>query len=54
MCTRCWRAQNGARKPVRIRGMYTQREDCCWCGKPTLDGIYVREDPALAPAHASR
>lgn len=50
MCQRCWRRLNDDRRPAAW--LDAQRERCCWCGDPTDDGIYVREDPRLLPAHS--
>ena len=49
-CERCWVDVNGPdRTPVRIKG--AQLEQCCWCGKTTVAGIYVREDPKALLHH---
>lgn len=37
------------RQPVRVvapEGEALPVERCCWCGQPTIVGIFVRRDPA--------
>ena len=43
MCTDCWINSNPGRQPVvvNIRSV----EICCFCGRKTTSGIYVRYDP---------
>jgi hypothetical protein len=47
-CYPCWFKRWGlTREPVRFR----QGEDvknCCYCGRPTGSGIYIRERPGSA------
>lgn len=50
ICNECW-WEREKREPIMLRRMYRVREDCCWCGKPTIAGIYLREDPTLVPRH---
>jgi hypothetical protein len=56
ICGECWIQtkwpdENGEfRGPVRV--MDAPKETCCFCGRKTRVGIYVREDPAkLACTH---
>lgn len=46
-CDSCWQAAEPERVPFRLRG--APAETCCWCGRQSTSGIYVREDPALLP-----
>jgi len=43
ICDDCWAKREPGRLAHRLceAGMTT----CCFCGKPTKGGIYVREDP---------
>lgn len=43
-CEDCWVAHNGARQPSRVDDEGSPR--CCFCGRMTHAGIYVRVDPA--------
>ena len=43
ICEECWKKRKPGEEPVRIIGLVA--ELCCFCGNPTLDGIYVRQDP---------
>jgi hypothetical protein len=45
ICTICWFNRYPGRTPVRVRMEHREREQCCDCGMPTIDGIYIREDP---------
>jgi len=51
ICDQCWFAINPRRSPVRLIESERKRERCCWCGNPTRDGIYRREDPWELPKH---
>jgi hypothetical protein len=43
-CDDCWDdAHPEGRVPVRMQD--GRQEVCCFCGKPTTAGIYVRHDP---------
>jgi hypothetical protein len=50
ICELCWsklckaKGEPG-RNPVRM--IETVEESCCFCGYPTIAGIYIRRDPAL-------
>ena len=44
LCLPCWIARKGNRVPVRA-AHDPEREQCCDCGMPTTDGIYIRDDP---------
>ena len=50
-CKDCWNAAHPeGRVAVRVRD--AEPEACCFCGKPTTAGIYVRRDPRdLSCAH---
>ncbi len=44
MCDDCWGEQNpNGREPIRIVTRIV--ENCCYCGRETISGIYVRDDP---------
>jgi hypothetical protein len=52
ICEACWIKQNividedniEIREPVMVRS--SEIEKCAYCGKPTIVGIYKRDDPA--------
>jgi hypothetical protein len=60
MCERCWinnRGQLGDHGdglqslvdvpvPVRLASEAAELTACCYCGEPTIFGVYVRQDPA--------
>ena len=47
ICSDCWDKRHPDRPSPRAgRGEW---EACCFCGKGTVSGIYVREDPATTP-----
>jgi hypothetical protein len=43
ICDECWTKRNPGRMPCR--GLLVDVEKCCYCGKETKSGIYIREDP---------
>ena len=43
MCEECWDERNSDRSPYAV--LDADLEMCCWCGRETQSGIYVREDP---------
>jgi len=43
ICRRCWKRREPERMPMCI--VNPEEETCCFCGKKTNDGIYVRESP---------
>ena len=43
ICDDCWAGKNPKRVPMRCKTI--ECESCCFCGAPTLSGIYVRHDP---------
>ena len=43
-CRECWDIKNPGRRPTTINDR--QGETCCYCGKMTGSGIYIRVDPA--------
>lgn len=51
ICYLCWTELNPHREPHRL--VTPIDEKCCYCGKATRSGIYVREDPAALPKHVS-
>jgi hypothetical protein len=54
VCDDDWAERNPDRpNPVRMNPEFTEQEQCCYCGKPTKSGIYVRVDPATVPFPAS-
>lgn len=44
MCYDCWRRERGLDIPVRVKEH--DPEICCFCGRWTIEGIFVRKDPA--------
>jgi hypothetical protein len=45
-CDPCWH-QRQLGFPARIRQIVA--EVCCYCGQPTVSGIYVRDNPLETP-----
>ena len=43
ICDSCWNIKEPIREPVHI--MHGEIEICCFCGKETRSGIYVRYNP---------
>jgi len=43
-CTDCWNERNPDRQAHMICG--ERSNTCCFCGKSTNAGIYVRHDPS--------
>ena len=43
ICPACWRIREPLREPVVVMG--EEKVKCCFCGKETAAGIYVREHP---------
>lgn len=52
MCDQCWGERQPGRVPHRLVEDVREDEVCCFCGKETRSGIYVREDPALTTCEA--
>lgn len=46
-CDPCWRVTHGQRIPYRV--IDAADDVCCYCGRESSSGIYVREDPSLLP-----
>lgn len=47
ICIQCWIDKNPGHAPHHV---YPAECDvCCFCGRETTDGIYVREDPNTTP-----
>lgn len=44
ICLPCWNARHERRTPMQITD--APEEQCCYCQRMTMDGIYVRENPA--------
>jgi hypothetical protein len=42
-CAACWKRDNPDRTPVRVRN--ADPTVCCSCGRVTVSGIYVRNNP---------
>lgn len=47
VCVECWGERNPGREAVAHN--WAPKETCCYCGRPTEIGIYVRVDPATVP-----
>lgn len=45
ICDHCYSIRYDV-TPVRVK---PETETCCFCGKDTRSGIYVRQDPDLTP-----
>lgn len=43
ICDACWAKKNPNHEPGRLKSAVC--EECCYCGNPTIDGIYVRDNP---------
>lgn len=48
ICVTCWNIHNPNRL-AHTMAEVCETETCCYCGKPTTSGIYVREDPKAVP-----
>lgn len=51
-CYDCYGKKYPKRTPHRLKpeeGQSLPMEACCYCGKETPDGIYVRDDPETTP-----
>ena len=50
ICRDDWYAHygNGTRQPTTLKPEFRE-ETCCYCGKPTRSGIFVRENPREVP-----
>ena len=46
-CADCYLREFG-REPRRLVQEARSKETCCYCGRQTLSGIYVRVDPLKA------
>ncbi len=49
MCAACWNADEGniaSGVNNALEGANSEAEPCCYCGKDTTSGIWVRHDPA--------
>jgi hypothetical protein len=49
ICGDCWNERNLGVEPVRIKPEFAVQERCCYCGKETTSGIYIRADPRTLP-----
>ena len=51
ICVSCWTAKHPDRDPaarMNARGLSEFGvDDCCYCGKPASEGIYVRDNPQV-------
>lgn len=45
-CGACWIERYPGLKPTPLLPEHREEETCCFCGKATMSGIYVRVDPA--------
>lgn len=43
ICLTCWENREPGREAVKV--LAGEDEVCCFCGRGTTEGIYVREDP---------
>lgn len=64
MCDECWNWAHPGRVPCRVTRIYRfvaflglrcpgrpPKKPCCFCGKLTRSGIYVRGNPETTPCH---
>lgn len=52
ICPTCWNARNPLRAAVLVELTGADFEVCCFCGRTTTSGIYLRHDPkTLACVH---
>lgn len=47
ICDACWTLRNKGYEPGRLKPEHREELECCFCGKNTKSGIYIREDPKL-------
>jgi hypothetical protein len=46
ICYDCWHKEHEADDiPVRVRDC--EPKQCCYCGRWTMEGIFVRDDPKM-------
>lgn len=50
ICLWCWEQREPQRSPTHAGNAL---ERCCFCGKTTTMGIYVREDPTSVRCHGT-
>jgi hypothetical protein len=50
VCYSCW-LKRYTHKPYRL--IAPEPEPCCFCGKTTQSGIYIRENPVATPCGGS-
>lgn len=50
MCAACWNADDRHVNKA-VEGANSEAENCCYCGKPTTSGIWVRADPEMLDCH---
>lgn len=49
VCDDDWEQRNPGREPYRFSEEVRELEVCCYCGKTTRSGIYVRIHPSEVP-----
>lgn len=47
ICNDCWDDKHSDKPSPRVN--QGDEEQCSYCGKVTVSGIYVRDDPATVP-----
>ena len=45
ICYDCWNIRNPDRKAIRVSTARMNPDKCCYCGKDTNSGIYIRDNP---------
>lgn len=45
ICLPCWNKRHDVREPVQVTN--APEEQCCYCQRMTIDGIYIRENPTI-------
>ena len=45
ICNACWEEKNKGFNPVRLKAEFRDMESCCYCGRKTMSGIVIRDDP---------
>lgn len=46
-CEECYDDIYHGRQPIKLTE--DKAKPCCFCGRPTFSGIYVRRDPSCCP-----
>ena len=44
MCADCWNSRHHGDERKAVEGANSEPEPCCFCGKETTSGLYIRHD----------